>query len=160
MEHKENKLIVKSGQLKIIDGKKELVKDLVDEMVYKKRLYELAMKKLKRKDDMSEAVIMGSGSIAISSLVITISTINPIALIVGTVFSSISTVGSAIKRVLSIREKYESCKTTYNQYSDLLRETRTILVKNHLSSEDLTNLLNDINNRISLIEDASIPLKG
>jgi len=159
MEDKELK-VIRSGQLKLIDGKKELVMDLVDEMIYKKRIYEKAMKRLKKRDDITEAIIMGSGSIAISSLVVTISTINPIALIVGTVFSSISTVGTAIKRVFSIREKYESCKTTYNQYSDLLRETRTILVKNHLSSQDLTTLLNDINNRMSLIEDASIPLKG
>jgi hypothetical protein len=54
--------------------------------------------------------------------------------------------------------KYESYKTSYTQLSDLEREARIVLVKNHLSGEDLSNLLNEVNQRLSLIEDSSQPI--
>ena len=117
------------------------------------------MTKLKKVDDALEAVITGCGAVAVSSLIVTIATINPVTLIIGATFTSVSTIGGAMKRVYDVKGKYESCKTTFNQLSDLERESRAVLVRNHLESSDLQTLLEDINNRLSLIEDTSLPIK-
>ena len=117
------------------------------------------MVQLKKIDDTTEAILMSCGAISISNLFVTMATINPVTLIVGSVFASVNTIGSAVKRVVDIKAKYESCKTTVNQLSDLERETRAVLARNHLEKKDLESILDDMNMRISLIEDSSLPLE-
>ena len=139
--------------------RRELILKLLREVSLIKVAYFKHMAKLKKIDDSTEAFITASGSIAISSLIATITLINPVTLIIGAVFSSLSTITGAVKRVYNVLGKYESCKTTFNQLSDLERESRAVLVRNHLESHDLQNLLEDINTRLSLIEDSSLPIK-
>ena len=147
------------GLLTTKKNKRELIYKILGEVSIKKKTYFKKMAKLKRLDDSLEVVITGCGAVAVSSLIATIATINPVTLIIGAVFSSVSTVGGAMKRVYNTQGKYESCKTTFNQLSDLERESRAVLVRNHLESNDLQNLLDDINNRLSLIEDTACPIK-
>ena len=147
------------GLLTTKKNKRELIYKILGEVSLKKKAYFKKMAKLKRLDDSLEVVITGCGAVAVSSLIATIATINPVTLIIGAVFSSVSTVGGAMKRVYNTQGKYESCKTTCNQLSDLERESRAVLVRNHLESNDLQNLLDDINNRLSLIEDTACPIK-
>ena len=116
------------------------------------------MIKLKRLDDTSEAILIACGAISVSNLFVTVATINPVTLLIGSVFASVNAVGGAIKRVIDVKAKYESCKTTYNQLSDLDRETRAVLVRNHLEKKDLQHILDDVNNRLSLIEDSALPI--
>ena len=134
------------GLLTTKKNKRELIYKILGEVSLKKKAYFKKMAKLKRLDDSLEVVITGCGAVAVSSLIATIATINPVTLIIGAVFSSVSTVGGAMKRVYNPQGKYESCKTTFNQLSDLERESRAVLVRNHLESNDLQNLLDDINN--------------
>ena len=141
-----------------MNDKKELLDNILQSIVKRKKEYYKLMLKFKKVDDLTESFIIACGTISVSSLVTTMAMHNPTFLIVGTVFSSISTLSSAIKRSCNIILKYENFKTTYNQLSDLERDTRIVLVKNHLSSEDLTNLLNEVSQRLSLIEDSSIPI--
>lgn len=116
------------------------------------------MVQLKKIDDTTEAILISCGAISISNLFVSVATINPITLIIGSVFASINAVGSAVKRVVDVKSKFESCKTTVNQLSDLERETRAVLARNHLEKKDLESILDDMNVRISLIEDSSLPL--
>ena len=62
-------------------------------------------------------------------------------------------------RTYGDEHKFESCKTTVNQLSDLERETRAVLARNHLEKKDFESILDDMNMRISLIEDSSLPLE-
>ena len=141
------------------NSKKDLIYKTLSDISIKKVAYFKKMAYLKKLDDGLEAIISGCGAVAVSSLIATISSVNPVTLIVGAVFTSISTVSGAMKRVYGVQAKYESCKTTFNQLSDLERESRAVLVRNHLDSSDLQNLLDDINNRLSLIEDSAIAIK-
>lgn len=141
------------------EATKEMIISLLDEVHVKKHAYRKKMIKLKQIDDASEAILMGCGAISVSSLFVTVATINPVTLIIGSVFASINAVGSAVKRVIDIKAKYESCKTTHCQLSDLDRETRAVLVRNHLEKEDIESLLNDVIHRLSLIEDSSLPIR-
>ena len=137
---------------------KEMIINLLDEVQGKKKAYRKKMITYKKIDDVSEGVLIGCGAISISSLFVTVATINPITLIIGSVFASINGVGSAVKRVMDFKAKYESCKATYNQLGDLDRETRAVLVRNHLEKKDLQNILDDVIHRLSLIEDSSLPI--
>ena len=137
---------------------KDLILKLLDEVSVKKQIYRRKMIKLKRLDDTSEAVLIACGAISVSNLFVTVATINPVTLLIGSVFASVNAVGGAVKRVIDVKAKYESCKTTYNQLSDLDRETRAVLVRNHLEKKDLQHILDDVNNRLSLIEDSALPV--
>lgn len=137
---------------------KDLILKLLDEVSVKKNIYRRKMVKLKTLDDTSEAILIACGAISVSNLFVTVATINPVTLIIGSVFASVNAVGGAIKRVIDVKAKYESCKTTYNQLSDLDRETRAVLVRNHLEKKDLQHILDDVNNRLSLIEDSALPI--
>ena len=138
---------------------KDVILALLDEVQQRKNIFRKKMVQLKKIDDTTEAILMICGAISISNLFVTMATVNPVTLIVGSVFATVNTVGSAVKRVVDIKAKYESCKTTVNQLSDLERETRAVLARNHLEKKDLESILDDMNMRISLIEDSSLPLE-
>ena len=138
---------------------KDVILALLDEVQQRKNVFRKKMVQLKKIDDTTEAILMSCGAISISNLFVTMATVNPVTLIVGSVFATVNTVGSAVKRVVDIKAKFESCKTTVNQLSDLERETRAVLSRNHLEKKDLESILDDMNMRISLIEDSSLPLE-
>ena len=137
---------------------KDVILALLDEVQQRKNIFRKKMVQLKKIDDTTEAILMSCGAISISNLFVSVATVNPVTLIVGSVFATVNTVGSAVKRVVDIQSKFESCKTTVNQLSDLERETRAVLSRNHLEKKDLESILDDMNMRISLIEDSSLPL--
>ena len=137
-----------------------LINHLLDELVSKKVSYLKSWRKLRKVHDFLESFLIGCNSVAITNLVITLTVINPVTLIVGSVFSAISTIGSAAKTAYRLQEKVETLKTSYQQLADLEREVRAVLVKNHLSSEQYDTLLTDINHRLALIEDSALPLKS
>ena len=138
---------------------KDVILALLDEVQQRKNVFRQKMVQLKKIDDTTEAILMSCGAISISNLFVSVATVNPVTLIIGSVFASVNTVGSAVKRVVDIKAKFESCKTTVNQLSDLERETRAVLARNHLEKKDLESILDDMNMRISLIEDSSLPLE-
>ena len=138
---------------------KDLILKLLDEVQMKKAIYRKKMIRLKNLDDASEAILMACGAISVSNLFVTVATINPVTLIIGSVFASVNAVGSAIKRVVDVKAKFESCKTTVNQLSELDSETRAVLARNHLEKKDLQNILDDVNHRLSLIEDSALPIR-
>ena len=137
---------------------KDLILKLLDEVQIKKQIYRKKMIQLKKIDDVTEAFLIACGGISVSNLFVTVATINPITLIVGSVFASINAIGSAVQRVINVKSKFESAKTTVNQLADLDRETRAVLSRNNLEKKDLQHILDDIIHRLSLIEDTSLPL--
>ncbi len=137
--------------------KYSLVDELIEEISSKKRRYQGRMIKYRRYANSMDVVITGAGAISVSSLVFTATSFNPISLAIGTAFSAVSTVSNAISKSVNYEGKYESCKTTFNQLSDLERDVKATLVKNSLSSKDIQDLLYNIGLRLSLIEDSSLP---
>ena len=140
-------------------NKKQLINDLLAEVKAKRIKYHKKMVKYKKLDDVTEALLIGCNAIGVSSLFITLQNLNMETMIIATTFSTIGSVGGAVKRVVNLVGKYESFKTSYNQLSDLERESRIILARNHLTSGDLDDLLNSISQRLSLIEDSSLPIQ-
>ena len=142
-----------------MNKKDQLINDLLEEIKYKKTIYGKKMKRFHLIDYTSEAFITFCNAVAMSSLFVTLADMNKTTLIIGSILTTVSSVSSAVKRVIGIQQKMEMCNTTYHQLSDLLRETKIILIRNHLNSDDYQNLLNDVSNRLSLIDDSALPIK-
>lgn len=135
---------------------KEKLNILSTEIQNLKLVYKKKYLKYKKIDNTTEAGIIFSSSLSSSVLLTSLLSMNPIFLIIGTSLTTISTIGKAIKSVYKLSDKIESLKTTFQQYSDLERDLRTIIYKNHLTNDDIINIIGDFNNRISLINDTAI----
>ena len=75
-------------------NKKQLINDLLTEVKAKRIKYHKKMVKYKKLDDMTEALLIGCNAIGVSSLFITLQNLN---MIIATTFSTIGSVGGAIK---------------------------------------------------------------
>jgi hypothetical protein len=138
--------------------KQVLLNNLIKEIDSKKNLYEQKTIKLKNIDNVLEMIISFMSVSSTSVLIIGLTHLNPVLLICGTVLSSLSGILNAVKNVSGIQRKIEIHKTTFLNLKELSRESKIILARNHLTSDDKINLLNDISNRLSLIDDSSIPI--
>ena len=130
----------------------KMLGEIVDEKNKNKKLFI----KYRRRNNFLKTVCHGANAISVSSLITSVATLNPIGGIIGLIFGSCSAVGSAVNDSLSNLDKYLTTRTTWQQYSNLEREIRSVLLKNHLSSEDLDDLIEDTNHKISLIQDSSL----
>ena len=72
--------------------------------------------------------------------------------------TSLSGVISAITSTVNIEQKSHSHNTSYLQYTDIYRDVSARLLRNGMNGNDLDNLLSEINNRMGLIEDNSLPI--
>ena len=72
--------------------------------------------------------------------------------------TSISGVLSAVSSSIDFENKEHSHNTSYLQYTDLSRDVAARLLKNGLSSADLDAMLSEVNDRVGLIEDNSLPI--
>lgn len=138
--------------------KQALLNNLIKEIDTKKNLYEQKTIKLRNIDNMLEMVITFLNVSSTTSLVLGLSHINPVILITGTIIGAISGILNAVKNVSGIQRKIEVHKTTYLNLKELSRESKIILSRNHLTSDDKIALLNDISHRLSIIDDCAIPL--
>ena len=148
---------------KLIPKKYQLINDICNEIDCKKTKCYKKMKRYKKLDNCSDVAVNVCNALSVSSMVITIALIpgsppSLVSLSIGTGCTALSSILTVLKRTFDYKRKYESSKTTYNQLSDLHRDLKTALVKNNLDTDDIQNLLNDCNIRLSLIEDTSLPI--
>ena len=117
---------------------------------YKKRL--LRNKKI---HNATEFIIVSCGTVATTSLFVTLSVANPITLIVGAVFSSISTITKTIKTSLKFEDGLQKLHNCICSLSDLERDIHLIM------NEDIDEqfYLDSFNKRLSIIEDSMPAIK-
>lgn len=149
-----NKPIIKKEDR--IQIKKNEVFKMLNEIVNEKNKNKKLFIKYRRRNNFFKTMAHTSNAISVSSLITSVATVNPIGVIIGLIFGSCSSVGSAVNDSLSNLDKYLTTRTTFQQYSNLEREIRSVLLKNHLTSEDLDDLIEDTNHKISLIQDSSL----
>jgi hypothetical protein len=136
-----------------IHSKKKLIYSLLNKINASKRLHKKRSAKYKKIDDVTDGILTFCSTATVSTIMLSILSANPIALVVSAAFSTVSMIGGSVKKAINIKEKWAESKNSYSQLSDLSREISITLAKNHLSSTDLDNLLTDIHHRLGLIED-------
>ena len=134
-----------------ISRKKKIIHKKIKHLKKKVKIHNKRYKKLKIIDD----VIDGTNSVltgATIALIITGIGIPPL-LIVGASSSGIAFLIQRLQDKINFKEKYHKHLLIRKQYGDLCREIEAVLTHNDLTSEKLSSYIEEINQRINLIED-------
>jgi hypothetical protein len=137
-------------------SKKIVLKELLCTIKKKKEINYKKWKKLKKISAILRPLFTGFNAVSVSSIVLTFSPFAPIFIIIALTSASISTVGTVIIDAYQLENKIARCHNSYRQYADLYRTVSASMNKKHLTSDDYDDILEDLNNMISLIEDSEI----
>ena len=107
----------------------------------------------------SKTLINTLNAVSICSIVLNLSPVNQTTIIIALASTTISSLVSAIQSAVDLDFKSHSHNTSYLQYNDTYREVSARLLKNGLTSDDLDLMLYELNNRLNIIEDSSLPIK-
>lgn len=136
-----------------------MIKDILKDTEMKKKKHYKKYSKYKKIKTITETCINSCNAVSVCSLILTFTPISPAVLIVALTSTTMSGVGSAIIGSFDLDHKIHSHNTSYLQYTDIHRDISARIRRNHLSSEDLDDLLTEINSRLGLIEDQSLPVR-
>ena len=123
------------------------------------QLHYLKYRKLKRIGTWTQVIINTLNAVSVSSLVMNLSPKNINILILSLVVTTLSALLSVVMSTYEVGHKIHSHHTSYLQYLDISRDTFNRLRINSLTSKDLDEFLNNINTKLGLIEDQSLPLR-
>jgi DUF438 domain-containing protein len=139
-------------------SKKSMIKSLIKEIKEKKQKHYEKYSWAKKINTISKTIINVLNAISVSSLVLSLREVSHMTNILALVTTSISSVGSVSVTSYDLDGKVHSHNTSYLQYTDIYRDISARLRRNGLSSEDLDNMLTELNARLGLIEDQSLPI--
>ena len=157
--------MVEEVKLKLIEtpnnynGKVEMIRQILDDVKKRKCKHYKQFGKYKKINTFTKGVINSLNAVSVCSIVLTFTPISPAILVVALSATSISGITSAVNSAMDIEGKVHSHNTSYLQYTDIYRDVSARLLRNGMSSQDLDNLLTEINSRMGLIEDQSLPIK-
>lgn len=137
--------------------KSKLIKNDLKNIKSKKGIHYKKFSKLKKVCTIVKTIINLFNSISVCSLVLSFQT-SDIVIILALTSTSLSSLLSAVLQTTELDNKIHSHHTSYLQYSDVYREVNARLKKNGLSSNDLDIMLSEMNTRLGLIEDNSLPV--
>jgi hypothetical protein len=106
-------------------------------------------------DSIFEGILVALNAITLSSVVVQYMKASPYLMFFSTIVSSLTVIGATVKKSMGLASKWTESKSIYIALNNLSSETSIILAKNHLSSEQLDNMLLDIHNRLSLLMERS-----
>lgn len=132
----------------------ELLRKILNDCKNKVKIHKKKFRKYKKIDDitdMSTAFLTGT-SITCTIMGMTM----PPLLIISASLSGSAFIISRIQDKANLKRKCEQHKTSVLQYSNLQREILTVLTKNSLSSSDYHHYIQEVYDKISLIEDNSL----
>lgn len=141
------------------DIKKKMIKNILKDIDKKKELHYKKYSKYKKINTTFKSIINFLNSVSVCSLVLSFSPVSSPVLIIALSTTTISGLSSAAISAYELEHKIHSHNTSYLQYTDIYRDISARLRRNGLSSQDLDNMLTEINSRLGLIEDQSLPVK-
>ncbi len=140
------------------DIKIKMIKDILKEISIKKKIHYKKFYKFKKLNTFCKSFINGLNAVSVCSMVLNFTPVSPAIMIIALSATSISAITSAVHSSTDIEGKVYSHNTSYLQYTDIYRDVSARLFRNHLQSEDLDMLLSELNARLGLIEDQSLPI--
>lgn len=140
-------------------NKRKILSDKVLSGISLKDKYFNVMCTYNKINDRLELVTLTSSTIGTTLIISSIATINPIMLIVSSVFCGVSTLTGSIQKGMNTKNKYESYRNTYLQLYNLTNEYTAKLIQNNLSSDEYDELTEHYNQLFNLIIESSLPIK-
>jgi len=156
--------MVEEVELKLIEtpnnynGKVEMIRCILDDVKKRKKEHYKQFGKYRKINTFTKSLVNALNAISVCSMVLTFTPVSPAILVVALSCTSISAISSAVHSATDVEGKVHSHNTSYLQYTDLYRDISARLLRNGMSSLDLDNLLTEINSRMGLIEDHSLPI--
>jgi hypothetical protein len=157
-------MIIDEETINLIDtpdnysGKVKLIREILADVKKRKNAHYKSFAKYKTTNTITKSFVNGLNGLSVCSIVLTFTPISQSVMIVALCSTSISGLISAVDSAINIEQKVHSHNTSYLQYTDIYRDVSARLLRNGLSSEDLDTLLTEINSRMGLIEDQSLPI--
>jgi len=142
-----------------IQYKKKLICKILNGVDRKKNLHKKRSMKYKNIDNIFDGILVALSTMTLSSVMLQYMDASPWVQLTSAIFGSLNMVGSTVKKTVGLSNKWSESKGIYTALNDLSREITILLARNHLTSDDLDVMMNDLHHRLSLIEDRS-PLVG
>lgn len=136
----------------------KMIRDFLADIKERKEKHYKKFCSLRGKNATLKAVINALNSVSVCSIVLTFTPINEVVNIIALSATTSSTIISAVASAYELESKVYSHQTSYLQYVDIHRDISARLYKNGLSSKDLDVILTELNDRLGLIEDNSLPI--
>lgn len=146
--------VMSDDEKKKISDKRKLLRSMNKACVNQAQYYKRRYKRLKWKDD---AVSVLSTCLNMSSMALTISGFAmPVLLIVSASLSGAGLILSQAQKTYNSKNRLANYSVCTGQYEELAREINAILYRNHMTSDGYMELVDDINARISMIDDSKL----
>jgi hypothetical protein len=137
-----------------IDDKRKYLNELKDKCFEESKAYKKRYKLLKKKDDAIDVFTSAMNS-AVIALTISGFVLAPL-LIVSASLSGVSFVIQQGQRTYNLKRKYIQHDITIKQYDALAREIISTLQRNHMSSAEYDDFIEQVNDKWALIDDSRI----
>ena len=137
----------------------KMIRETLGEIKKYKMKHYMRFRRLKRQSTLIKTAVNGLNAVSVCSIVLSLAPLSPVCAIVALSSTTVSGIVSAVANAYDLENKVHSHQTSYLQYTDVHREVSARLHRNGLSSADLDQVLGDLNARLGLIEDNSLPIK-
>ena len=135
-----------------LEEKRQMIEILIKEICKRRDKHRKVFIKLKKRNSFAKVLMNVCSAISVSSLVISMTPLSPVFLIVSLVSTSIGSLSLAAVTGYQLSQKLENHARSHLLYSDLIRDYSAKLRRNHLTSVEYDDILDELNNRINLIE--------
>lgn len=136
-----------------MEHKKKIINDFINDIEIKKSFHFNKYKRYRNIDNSSKIAISLLNGVSITSIIIAMGPQLPLIMIITLCSTSIAGLISIIRQASNISYKLNTHHITLQQYTDLLRDIRLKIIRNHLESHDYDTMIENINIRLSIIED-------
>ena len=137
-----------------IEDKRKYLNELKDKCFEESRSYKKRYSKLKWRDDAIDVITSGMNS-AVIALTISGFVLPPL-LIASASLSGTSFIIQQGQRTYNLKRKYIQHDITIKQYDALAREIISTLHRNHMTSAEYDDFIEQVNDKWALIDDSRI----
>lgn len=131
-----------------------ILKDVLKECLENSKQCNIKYKRLKKFDDRLDVF---SSFLSGSSIVLVLVGFEfPPCLIASAVLGGIDFIIKRGQDKYNYKQKYLQHNLTMLQYKELAREIRAVLTKNHMTSDEYQNYIEECNDKLSLIQDTQL----
>ena len=137
----------------------KMIREILGEIKKNKQKHYMRFRKMKQHSTLIKTSVNGLNAVSVCSIVLSLDPTSPVSVIIALSSTTLSGIITAVSSAFEFEHKVHSHQTSYLQYSDVYREVSAHIHRNGLSSSDLDKILGDLNSRLSLIEDSSLPVR-
>lgn len=131
--------------------KRRLLRQFARDAARFSHIHSGAARRWKQVDDGTDVVLILLAALTVSSIFLNYINTSEMVQLLSAIFGSAATVGQAIKKGIGVTRRWMTKQQLANNYADLSREVVIRLTQTNMSEENLTVLLNDVDERLAIM---------